>query len=70
VSGTLTVLSYGQATNTLQSQADAAGLDRGTRDKLDTQLQEAVAYFNAGDTADGVSRLEAFVHHVKAQSGK
>jgi hypothetical protein len=59
VSGTLTVLSYGQATNTLQSQVDAAGLDRGTRDKLDTQLQEAVAYFNAGDTADGVSRLGA-----------
>jgi len=70
VSGTLTVLSYGQATNTLQSQVDAAGLDLGTQNKLDTQLQEAVAYFNAGDTADGVSRLGAFVNDVKAQSGK
>ena len=49
---------------------DAAGLDRGTRDKLDTQLQAALAYFNAGETADGVSRLEAFVSDVRAQSGK
>jgi hypothetical protein len=68
--GTLTVLSYGQAAGRLQAQVDAAGLDRGTQSALDTQLQAAIAYFNVGDTADGVSQLGALIHHLRAQSGE
>jgi hypothetical protein len=69
VSGTLTVLSYGQATANLRAQVDAAGLAQGMQSSLDSQLQEAVALFNAGDTTDGVSQLGAFINHVSAQSG-
>jgi hypothetical protein len=69
VSGTLTVLSYGQATTNLQAQVDAAGLGHGTQSSLDDQLQAAIALFSAGDTTDGVSQLEAFIHHVSAQRG-
>jgi hypothetical protein len=49
---------------------DAAGLDHGTQNSLDSQLQAAVALFNAGDTAGGVSQLGAFISHVSAQRGK
>jgi hypothetical protein len=70
VSGTLTVLSYGQATANLQAQVDAAGLAHGMQSSLDDQLQAALALFNAGDTADGVSQLGAFIHHVSAQRGQ
>ena len=70
VSGTLTVLGYGQATSNLQAQVDAAGLDHGTQNSLDSQLRAAVALFNAGDTAGGVSQLGAFISHVSAQRGK
>jgi hypothetical protein len=69
VQGTLTVLSYSQATTNLLAQVDAAGLAQGMQSSLDTQLQEAIAYFAAGDTADGASQLGAFNHHVSAQSG-
>ena len=70
VSGTLTVLSYSQATTNLQAQVDAAGLTHGVQSSLDTQLQAASAYFAAGDTADGVSQLGAFINHVSAQRGQ
>jgi Tol biopolymer transport system component len=70
VSGTLTVLSYGQATTNLQAQVDAGGLDQGIQSSLDTQLQAAIALFTAGDTTDGVSQLGAFINHVRAQRGK
>jgi hypothetical protein len=69
VSGTLTVLSYAQATANLQAQVDTAGLDHGMQSSLDDQLQAALALFNAGDTADGVSQLGAFINHVSAQRG-
>jgi hypothetical protein len=69
VSGTLTVLSYGQATRTLQAQVDAAGLAPGIQSSLDRQLQAAIADFAAGDTADGVGQLGAFINHVRAQRG-
>jgi hypothetical protein len=46
------------------------GLAQGLQSSLDSQLQAALAYFNAGDTADGVSQLGAFLNHVSAQSGK
>jgi hypothetical protein len=70
VPGTLTVLSYGQAIGNLQARVDAAGLAKGMQSSLDSQLQAAIAYFAAGDTADGVSQLGAFIHHVSAQGGK
>jgi hypothetical protein len=70
VSGMLTVLSYSQATSTLQAQVDAAGLDHGMQSSLDDQLQAALASFAAGDTADGVGQLGAFINHVRAQSGQ
>jgi hypothetical protein len=69
VSGTLTVLSYGQATANLQAQVDAAGLAQGLQSSLDSQLQAALADFAGGHTADGVSQLGAFINHVSAQRG-
>jgi hypothetical protein len=68
--GTLTVLSYGQATASLKAQVDAAGLPWGTQSALDIKLQEALALFNAGDTADAVGQLGAFANFVRAQSGQ
>ena len=70
VSGTLTVVSYGQATSDLQAQVDAAGLAHGMQNSLDSQLQAASASFAAGHTADGASQLGAFISHVRAQRGK
>jgi hypothetical protein len=68
--GTLTILSFAQATGSLQTQVDGAHLAQGLQSSLDTQLQEAIALFNAGDTTDAVSQLDAFISHVSAQSGK
>ncbi len=70
VKGTLTILSYSQATTNFLVQVDTAGLDQGTQSSLDAQLLAAIAYFNVGDTTDAVSQLEAFINHVSAQSGK
>src|SRR5262249_19554186 len=70
VSGTLTVLSYSQATSNLQTRVDAAGLAQGMQSSLDSQLQAAIAAFAAGDTSDGVSQLQSFINHVSAQCGK
>jgi hypothetical protein len=69
VQGTLTVLSYSQATTNLLAQVPA-GLAQGIQSSLDNQLQAAIACFRAGETADGVSQLAAFIHHVSAQSGQ
>jgi hypothetical protein len=71
--GKLTILSYAQATTNLQTGkggVDTAGLDPGLQSSLDTQLQAAIAFFAAGDTADGVRQLGAFINHVNAQRGK
>ncbi|MHB1426411.1 MAG: choice-of-anchor Q domain-containing protein [Gemmataceae bacterium] len=70
VPGTLTILSYSQATTYLQAQVDTASLDQGTQSSLDTQLQEAAALFQANNTTAGINVLEAFIHYVSAQSGK
>jgi streptogramin lyase len=70
VSGTLTVLSYSQATTDLLALVDAAGLGHGIQNSLDSQLQAAIASFSAGDTTAGVNQLQAFIHHVSAQRGK
>jgi len=68
--GTLTVLSYSDATRVLLQQVANDKLDQGMQSSLDSQLQAALADFNAGETADGVSQLGAFIHHVNAQNGK
>jgi hypothetical protein len=70
VSGTLTVYSYGQATNLLLTQVNAAGLAGGLQNSLDSQLLAAMASFDAGHTAAGVNQLGAFINHVRAQRGK
>jgi hypothetical protein len=70
VAGALTVLSYSQASTSLQSQVDTAGLDSGTQNSLDSQLQAAIASFNGGNTKAGVNQLGAFINYVSAQRGK
>jgi hypothetical protein len=70
VSGTLTVLSYSQATTDLLALVDAAGLAHGIQNSLDSQLQAGIASFSAGDTTAGVNQLQAFINHVSAQRGK
>jgi hypothetical protein len=70
VSGTLTVYSYGQATNLLVTQVNAAGLAGGLQNSLDSQLVAAMTSFNAGNTTAGVNQLGAFINHVRAQRGK
>ena len=70
VSGTLTVLSYAQATNNLVAQVNGAGLPQGTQNSLNSQLQAAIDSFNRGQTTAGVNQLSAFINHVSAQSGK
>jgi hypothetical protein len=68
--GKLTTQSYGQATTVLQAQVDAAGLDHGIQNSLDSQLQAAIASFAVGNTKAGANQLGAFINHVSAQSGK
>jgi hypothetical protein len=68
--GTLTVLRYADATANLLTKVNSAGLDHGLRTALDSKLQAAITYFNAGDTADGVSQLRAFINQVNAQRGQ
>jgi hypothetical protein len=48
---------------------DAGGLDHGIEQSLDSQLQAGIDAFTAGDTADAVNQLQAFINHVNAQSG-
>jgi hypothetical protein len=69
-SGTVTVLSYSQATTNLQAQVDAAGLPQGTQNSLDSKLQAALASFNQGDTTAAKNQLGAFINEVGAQRGK
>jgi hypothetical protein len=70
VNGTLTVLSYAQATTVLKGQVDGAHLAQGLQSSLDSQLQGAIASFSAGDTTSGENQLGAFINHVRAQRGQ
>jgi hypothetical protein len=70
VSGTLTVLSYSQATADLQARVDAAGLAHGLQNALDSKLRAAINSFNRGNTNAGANLLEAFVSQVLGQRGK
>jgi hypothetical protein len=63
-SGTLTVLSYAQATANLQVLVDASGLDAPTQSALDGYLQAAIAAFNRGNNSAGFSQLRAFITYV------
>jgi hypothetical protein len=49
VNGTLTVISYSQATTNLQAQVNSAGLPQGTQNSLDSTLQAALASFTQGN---------------------
>jgi hypothetical protein len=68
--GTLTVLSYAQATTNLLANVNATGLDNGNQSALDSKLQSAITYFAAGDTTNGVGQLSAFINYLNAQCGK
>jgi hypothetical protein len=67
---TLTVLSYADATTRLLAKVDAAGLDAGTQNALDSKLQAALDSFGRGNTSAAVSQLRAFLNLVSAQRGK
>jgi hypothetical protein len=70
VRGSLTVISYAQATTNLLAQVNAAGLPQDIQSSLDAQLQASIASFNAGSTTAGVSQLRGFINQVKSQRGK
>jgi autotransporter-associated beta strand protein len=70
VSGTLTVLSFAQATTNLVNQVTAANLDHGIENSLLSILDAAIDSFNRGDNATGANQLAAFANHVRAQRGK
>jgi hypothetical protein len=69
VSGTLTVLSFAQATTNLVNQVTAASLDHSLENSLVRILEAAIDSFNRGHDTAGVNQLEAFENHVRAQSG-
>src|SRR5262249_19638132 len=66
----LTVMSYADATARLKARVDAAGLDQGTQNALDSKLQAAIDSFNRGNTSAAVGQLNAFINLVSAQRGK
>jgi type VI protein secretion system component Hcp len=70
ISGTLTVLSFDQATTNLVAQVDQAGLPQGIQNALNSQLRAAIASFSAGNTIAGKNLLEAFMIYMSAQRGK
>jgi hypothetical protein len=70
VSGTLTVVSSAQATMSLVSQVDTAGLAAGTQQSLDSKLQAALNSIKSGNTTAAISQLTSFENLVQAQSGK
>jgi hypothetical protein len=70
VNGTLTVLSYSQATAALLDQVDNAGLPDHLTDALDKKLEAAIDSFDQGKTKAGVNHLEAFIDRVTAQRGQ
>jgi streptogramin lyase len=70
-SGTLTILSYSQATNNLLlAPVNAADLPSGIHNSLESQLQAAIDSFRLGNTTVGVHQLKAFINHISAQRGK
>ena len=68
--GTLTVLSYTQATTNLLKQVNDAGLEQGIQNSLDSKLQAAIASFNQGNLTAAKNQLAAFLNEVSAQKGK
>ena len=75
-SGTLTVLSWTQATTNLLTQVNdakqpnGAGLEQGLKNSLDSKLQAAIASFNQGNLTAAKNQLAAFLNEVSAQKGK
>ena len=74
--GTLTVLSWSQATTNLLTlvndakQPNGAGLEQGLKNSLDSKLQAAIASFNQGNQTAAKNQLAAFLNEVSAQKGK
>jgi type VI protein secretion system component Hcp len=70
VSGTLTVLSFAEATGNLSEQVNAAEFSHGRGNALDSSLRAAIASFQRGNTTAAVNQLQAFENKVRAQRGK
>src|SRR5262249_12893026 len=70
VSGTLTVLTPGQAMINLLAQVNAASVPAGIQNSLASQLQAAINSLNEGRTTPAVNQLSAFINHVGAQRGQ
>jgi hypothetical protein len=68
--GTLTVLSWSQATTNLLKQVNDAGLEQGIQNSLDSKLQAALDSFSQGNQTAAKNQLAAFLNEVSAQSGK
>ena len=49
---------------------DAAGLDQGIQNSLDSKLQAAIDSFNKGNTTAAKNQLGAFLNEVSAKKGK
>jgi hypothetical protein len=70
VGGNLTVLSDSEATNNLVNQVSSANIAPGIQNALVSILQAATDSFNRGNNNAGINQLQAFEHHVSAQSGQ
>jgi Thrombospondin type 3 repeat len=58
-----------QITDTRQT-VEQLPIPGGTKNSLSKKLQAALEAYNAGDTEGACSKLDSFVHEVRAQSGK
>lgn len=54
----------------LIAQVESYSLARGIQNSFVVQLQAALAAVEAGDAATARARLDDFIHHTRAQSGK
>jgi len=70
---TVTVLTAGQAIQSLASIVQSFNLQQGIANSLDAKIQnalDAMTAANAGDRSDAANKLTAFINSVEAQRGK
>lgn len=72
-SATVTVLTTGQAIQSLASIVQSFNLQQGITNSLDSKIQnalDAMTAANAGARSDAANKLSAFINSVEAQRGK